>query len=896
MPSASYIPQRKLFDNKRGSYGLFNSIGDIRQWATETDARTNVYGNINVQYTNQYGSTQCMSFPVEIEDIWRMGESIDSAINWGDPDASPSECVNKDALNLVKYWETKAGTGVVPDSEFASGTAKHIAQPPALKIGPAPRTSNQNYYPGNNSYEYYFYQQNANSQDKKNEKQTATKNCGMLDSITDIKEANMTVNGIKITIESTSSGSLTKNKYGSNLMVEIDKKGMTGNCVYIKAPITAKVKRAISFESEQVAWVLEVLVKRDDWVVPTDFDYKNPESIKKYCEVSIATEERCKQLAREYKARNPTATDQNVFDEVVKANPECLKYLSPANIGAIIAGAVAEQKCTKKASEYGFQYIDKMTKLTNAELDDSEYCSKYFCNNDQLQAFLLNKFIAIKEKVTTLGNNCATGVQKLSELYKMAPRYDMNLCDEKQTKKQYYAGNSGLITDNYSIPLTDTSRVTNVKAANSSGNAVPINDMATILKAIPSSEKDKLLIKIVGTAPAELTPAVAKALGIVNASDANYMPLTYYIALNETVGGSAFTNCNQAGTPCTVDLTCTGSDAISLSPKVVEWMAKGSTIVKGIMVGAEGSDVEKIYANNQNLRDVHSLAVFDSSAKAINSSAGNSLLLTKMTFAKLDIGIADKINPVRDTTIAFINNTSKLASAEVGKYRMELDYNICDDGKDVNMMIKEGPMKIDDATRASSNIFLTTGYAIATKGASLENTTNNVLIDGAVLYPRNPFKMSATLFGGESGLGYRVVASQGVAAPTTSDTLINWHEDAVKRTDAKQGNVFKVSVPTLQSAKTLTGIYYYTTGGELIFSKAIIGGRVSATNVLSKAAVSEVTLSTTQESNIMQFGGAISTPLTLEEVLSKLKNGTDGYICAEDNKVIWNETELLKQN
>ena len=55
VPNPNYIPQRRLFNNQTGTAGLFQNVGDIRQWATETDARTDVYGNLNINYTNAYG-------------------------------------------------------------------------------------------------------------------------------------------------------------------------------------------------------------------------------------------------------------------------------------------------------------------------------------------------------------------------------------------------------------------------------------------------------------------------------------------------------------------------------------------------------------------------------------------------------------------------------------------------------------------------------------------------------------------------------------------------------------------------------------------------------------------------------------------------------------------------
>jgi len=146
MPNSQYLPQRKLFDARTQSYGVFNSIANIRDWATQTDARTRVYGRVNVEYSNQYGNTQCMGFPVEIEDMWRLGESIDSLVNWGDTSASPGECVSpnqrENSLNVKGYWEKKMPStkGAIPDGEFKNGPYTYIAAPPAVTYGPGSNT------------------------------------------------------------------------------------------------------------------------------------------------------------------------------------------------------------------------------------------------------------------------------------------------------------------------------------------------------------------------------------------------------------------------------------------------------------------------------------------------------------------------------------------------------------------------------------------------------------------------------------------------------------------------------------------------------------------------------------------------------------------------------------
>ena len=84
--------------------------------------------------------------------MWRIGESIDSLVNWGDTKASPGECVSQNqrqnSLNVKQIWYDKGiPNGAVPNSEFNSnGKYTYIASPPAVTYGPGSNTSN---YPQN---------------------------------------------------------------------------------------------------------------------------------------------------------------------------------------------------------------------------------------------------------------------------------------------------------------------------------------------------------------------------------------------------------------------------------------------------------------------------------------------------------------------------------------------------------------------------------------------------------------------------------------------------------------------------------------------------------------------------------------------------------------------------
>ncbi|MCX6803144.1 MAG: carboxypeptidase-like regulatory domain-containing protein, partial [Candidatus Diapherotrites archaeon] len=286
MPSAQYIPQKKLFDNTTGQYGLFQNVSSIRQWATETAARTDVYGTLNVSYSNQYGSGQCQQFPITLTDVWRLTESIDSAINWGDPNARPEECQNKGALDIINYWSVRTGNkdGVVPESEFGlTNKSKYIyiAEPPALRIGPGPTTNTSaNYHAGTMGtqtpytagYDYTYYSriaaENASKEKSKttDKSTTGTKNCGLLDSIKVLTKVTAEeAGGAVITISETGSGTVLKNTRGSNIMVEIDRSAMTVDCVFLSKPITAKVSRAITMDSQDLTWTLNVLFTREGY-------------------------------------------------------------------------------------------------------------------------------------------------------------------------------------------------------------------------------------------------------------------------------------------------------------------------------------------------------------------------------------------------------------------------------------------------------------------------------------------------------------------------------------------------------------------------------------------------------------------------------------------------------
>ena len=362
-PSSNYIQQRKLFDERRGSYGAFSSIADIRAWGTETNNRTNVYGMLNVSYSNQYGSQQCMQFPIEVQDDWRLTESIDAAINWGDPNARPADCVKdrKDtALNLITYWSDKGSEkGAVPNMEFSSkGKYIYIAEPSAVQVGPAPTT---NYYP------YSPWNRRVESKE--------TKNCGLLDKLSNLKYDNE-FKGVKIKITPTNTGSLVRNTRGPNLMVEIDRSKMEVNCVLIKTPVTATLSRIVSGDSGQVGWTLNAIVTKPEYTITGD-----PE---KECVLAQGT-------------TKPTTP--------------------PTQTGT----------CKTNAKDYGFGLIEFVEAKNIPKERLSNYCQEKFCNDDMLELFLRNKYKKVTTAVTTAKSKYSlSGSGKMSELYKEANSIPLN--------------------------------------------------------------------------------------------------------------------------------------------------------------------------------------------------------------------------------------------------------------------------------------------------------------------------------------------------------------------------------------------------------------------------------------------------------------------------------------
>jgi hypothetical protein len=81
------------------------------------------------------------------------------------------------------------------------------------------------------------------------------------------------------------------------------------------------------------------------------------------------------------------------------------------------------------------------------------------------------------------------------------------------------------------------------------------------------------------------------------------------------------TNCAANGANCKIDSYCGGS--VDLNIYAFEWMAAGRVrLVKAIYDKADMniSEIEKIYAKNQKLNSIHTLAVFSNAAKVENKS------------------------------------------------------------------------------------------------------------------------------------------------------------------------------------------------------------------------------------------------------------------------------------
>lgn len=909
MPNSSYMPQRRLFNNNTGQYGLFQSLGDIRAWLTETDARTNIYGNINVQYNNQYGQTQCMSFPVEIEDDWRMLESIDSAINWGDPNAKPSECVDeKRPLDIYEYWRLRGnGKGNVPDNEYKNnGSYLHIANPPAVRIGPAPNSqfganAANMFYPGN-QYQNMF-SQNQQTNKEKEENSGASKNCGLLDKISKL-EYTKEIGGVVIVVEGTTQGgSIINNTKGPNLMVSLNRSGIKANCVFIDTTVRGKLTRSINFYSEEVTWKLKALVTRPGYIVQATTEA----DLQQECITSVDIDQKqCEEYLKQIISTNPKGekeTDaqygKRIYDILKQTYPQCSRYYSENNVLGSIA--VAKEGCTTDATKYGFSLI-KETITEEAAKNINNFCNEAFCNTTMLDLFLKNKVKSIKSAATGI-STCTKSNGMLSQLYKEAETTEMTQCSGAKTN--FYKGDTGLIEANYTIPGMDKepgkTNTAKVKEGTDNDTIEPINNMLTLIQNIPTKDQNKVLVKFGALNIAEESlNKVKTGIGLVEvsvgSSKTQYMPLSYYIELNSKIREN-YSNCNEPNTAC--EITVCGQN-ISITPEAMKSLAEGlPSLVMGTSVEEADKNVleaEKVIAQNAKFAEIKKYAIFDSNSSV--AGASKEIYLTQITQGKkpTDTAINNaSLSEYKDYSINYYIGNDKKDTLTIGKYTGELDLNLCTNAeKTIKLTVKETELK--EAPEAKKNILLQKEFEIETDADSITDSSRGAIVgtyDGKTkLFSRTPVKLTVDLYGGENALNYTINKT---IASTANLSLIKWYDGTTAGNDKKVSTGFVYALPASTSAKTIKGIYYYTNNGAIIFQANMFGGKVTAQVASGEGTINPITVmiptNKTQSTQAMELTGG--NEINLNDVTKKVIEGK-ACIAVDGQSVIWNETQLLK--
>jgi hypothetical protein len=904
MPNTSYMPQRKLFNSRTGSFGLFQSVGDFRDWATQTDARTNVYGSLNISYTSQYGSNQCMEFPITITDMWRLGESIDSAINWGDPNASPRDCVNKEALDLYTKYN-----GAIPAKEYKTGNGTkyfYLADPPALRIGPSP-TQNSTYYPGNN----YLYYQDRRQEQRTDANQHGTKNCGMLDNIVMKTRINpQEVGNLVIAIEPVGSGSVLKNNYGSDLAVTIDRSGMTVPCVYINTLITAKVTRAVNMDSQEVTWPFKALILRQDAENSPEFQITSEKQAAQLClTIGQSTKQSCEDKLRlalqeaGLKASSDPALIRSKLDEFNTANkPVCVMTMEQA-LTILGQATTASTDCATKAKEAGFNLI-KTTDTKSIKGDAwNDFCSSTnFCNSDQLQLFILNKLKQIDD-------NKGSFTGKLSELYKHAEKTGVLMCSDDSEELDFYKGadiSKKLILEAYNLNEKVTITQSDKESITKLGPSA-LKVMVGVLEKIKTNQADfnSVLLEVDDNISfagsngfAQLRMTIVTSTN--GAETKRYLSLSRYIQLLTLVDANQY--CNIDNKSCSITNFC-GSPRVDLDLAMFKWMSANSRLVKGIYAKNNQpiDEQEKIYLKNNDLKILHELATFSTLRNRTNPGVKENILLTQVAeFKAPQKELAEGFN---DLIGKFNLKISPSTLSEPGAYSVQIDYDLNSSGEkivvDVNISdlnklvapanVKTNALLINDfkSTTAVQDVYL------ASKKATIYDAKTQKF------YQRIPLLLNVTISPGANILSYKLNAS-GTQA-TAPQSLIDWYDFATKPMTGKEkgfgGGTYGLDLsPISTSTKTAKAIYYYPTNGTVIFPQAKVGAIVSAKSILDYSTKSIDKQSVGANASVeVTFDKSDVAKMTLDSVVKK---ALTGEVCIEDstNNLVWNESQFINSN
>jgi hypothetical protein len=833
LPSARYLPQRKLFDNQRNTFGLFNSISDIRQWATETDARTNIYGNLAVRYTNQYGSMQTMHFPIEIEDIFRIGESIDSAINWGDPNASPQSCVDsereKESLNIEKYWKDRGNNkGAIPEGEYKeNGNYIHISEPPAVKIG-APRSTN--IYP--------------NPQGRATPSELGGGNCGLLDNL-DNFEYQENWGGVTVSITDMKKGSILNNTLGPNLVTTINRNGIQHNCVYIDTVVTADLTRAINLQKGQVSWNLKAVVTKPGYNLRTT----NP-SVECYTPANEGLD--CESLIRTEISKNPETSSAEILAKVVADYPACDQRVGTGTVDRI----KQEQEesvstCESDPSEFGFDKINKVTLESLTDLEINDYCNNNFCSTDMFSGFIYNKYIDLKEKIADAEDRYDfDGSGNLSEIYKEASTIRIG-------ENDYYTRlNNTLIEEVYRFSEEDLEGRESVKDASSAQTtAKPINDMIGVLGTI-NNNNNEVFLKVTNDATHQ---SDLNKLGTIVENSA-YISLEKYIEINENASDN-YSDLLNAGSIMTLD------DGTIISADLVKYLAENGNLVKLVNEEATDGDKEritKVYEANRLLREVYDLAQDDDIYLAnINTSISAPREVGNVTYDEVD-GY----------------NTTISGSEGIGKYSLEIDLNYLDiDNSNLNVRVNLSNYEVVNS--ASENVLLISDFDLSSSTSKVTNT----IADNEGIYSNVPATITTTLNAQQESLSYRL------DTPVTveNSNLINWtYNGNALNESGNNASGYVISVPIAGSAKTLNARTYIPHDSALLFEQVQIGSATITMkgNVLTNQSISRQV--TTGSATSLQFTNVDG----INNVSDVVKLVKEDNACVVNGSIIWNESNL----
>ncbi|MFA5763584.1 MAG: carboxypeptidase-like regulatory domain-containing protein [archaeon] len=853
MPSANYLPQAKLFDDSQNTFGLFNNLADIRKWATETEGRTEVYGSLKVNYTNQYGSGQVMEFPITIEDNWRMLESVDAAINWGDPKAKPQECIGdrrEKALNIMSFWMTRSsGKGIIPEAEYNSkGVYTYIAEPSAVQIGPAPTVGTL--YP-----QTTFWSNDA-------QPKLGTKNCGLMDRLSNLKY-DTDFGGVVLGVETLRKGSLVNNTLGPNLVVNLDRSNIKYDCVYINTKVTADLTRAINMESANVSWDLQAIVTKPGFKIEQGFD-----PVTKCFNVGSG-ELNCEALAKTYaKGEYNTFTDKY---------PDCAGKLSETRFNSLKDEVAAQGKCETNGNDYGFDKIKllsakELSTLPKAELDT--YCNNNFCNNEMLQLYMLNKYQKIYNALqesniqnlelkarTAFGDNPA----KLEEIYKIAPSIHKSVCLNAHNDNNYYYSK---VMNPITLPVkindfatADELTAINVDdpALNNNNNRSPFVAMNSILKKMVEKDTQEEYF-----------------LEYTQGTSLNYISLEAYKKIIEKAESSG----HMGSTDKDVNINCYPDITFTLEQIQGIVNSNSAKIVKLIKVGKDNytpEEIKAIYAANSDLKAVNDNAEF--AGLYLTAQSATNLDYKDPIFAGTGIDAEAKLY-----TVTLDGETGP------GKYKVVLSGDFVKMSKVSATNPSSITIKLSNKEpvgKAADNILLKKGFNLTPNEAADAHklASEGVIVDGSgIFYNRTPVLLTIDVPSNEKMIGYH--ADKG--GITSQNNLITWNQGNKIINDAKNGSGYMVTLESSSVARSISGIYYYPEGIGLIIKTSNVDRiPVEAIGKVFNTTKTGHVSATTNGDDLTVLGLVMP---TLSEILPKMN--TEVCITTDGSQIIWNRAEI----